>query len=444
LKEKQALDLAKKSVGTLLTKGVNFFLGFPLSILTARYLGAGGKGILYLISLSVGLSVVLGHLGLGPASIYFIGRDKKTLPAVLANLLWFTAFISIVLIGGGWLFLRYGRPDIYLQLSPWMWWVGAVLVPINMLDNYLKQVLAAILRIKEINLLEMAAAAIQLLGVIVLVVILHKGLAGAFAAYAVSEVLPPIVTFFLVLRYGGRPAKPNWTLFKTSLGYGIKSYFFALMRRLNLRLDAFLVTILAKNGVQATGVYSVANGLAELILTVPESIRLSLFPMVAASSKERANQLTPTACRHTVFLTTILSLGFFLTGPFAIRLLYGKEFVGAVVPLFILLPGMILLCQARLLYSDMAGRGHPEVSTISAGAGLVITVILDFALIPSRGLTGAAIASSFAYSIEFLVACSLFVRKTGLSWREILLVRKSDLRHYPLFLASKLQSLSRP
>jgi O-antigen/teichoic acid export membrane protein len=438
------LDLAKKSVGTLLSKGIGFLLGVPLSILTARYLGAEGKGILYLISLSVGLSVVLGHLGLGPASIYFIGRDRKTLPAVFANLLLFTALASIFLVGGGWLFLRYGRPDIYLQLPLWMWCVAAILVPFSMLDNYLKQILAAILRIKEINILEIAATLIQLLGVVIMVVIMHQGIGGAFAAYALSELLPPLATLFLVLRYGGRPAKPAWPLLKASLSYGIKSYFFALMRRLNLRLDAFLVTSLARDGVKATGVYSVANGLAELILSVPESIRLSLFPMVAASSKERANQLTPTACRHTVFLTVILSLGFVLMGPFAIRLLYGQQFVGAVIPLLVLLPGMILLCQARLLYSDMAGRGNPEVSTISAGAGLVVTVILDFALIPAHGLIGAAIASSFAYSVEFLVAGSLFIRKTGLTWREILVVRKSDLRYYPMFLASKLQSLSRP
>ena len=424
------MSLAKKSLGTLLSKGVIFFLRFPFGIIVARFLGPEGKGLLHLLLMAVAISAALGQFGQGSAAVYFIGKDKQRFPAVFTNLLVLAGTVSVVLYSAGWLFLRYIRPDLYVQLPLQIWIMAALMVPALILQSFFSQILSAFLRIKEINLVQVLGIFLDLILLVLLVVILGMGVGGALLAHVLSDVLVVVTLLLLILRYAGRPAKPDWVLMKELLRFGLKSYLYNLERRVNLRLDAFLIAGLAAGGVAATGLYSVAVNLAELILFLPVSIRMSLLPMVAAGSITEANRLTSMACRHTMFLSVLVALSFIVAGPIAIPFVYGENFTGAVVPLMILLPGIILLAQARIIYSDLVGRGRPEVSTISAAVGMVATVILDLLLIPSYGIGGAAIASTCAYTIEFLVAVFCFVRISQLPWNEVLLLQNGDLLRY--------------
>ena len=245
-----------------------------------------------------------------------------------------------------------------------------------------------------------------------------------------SDLVATVGFLYLVLHHSGRPIQPDFTLFLASLRFGLKDYLSNLMRHAIIRLDAFLVASLVVNGVAAAGIYSVATNLAALVIHLPGSVRLSLFPMVATNNDAEANRLTPLACRHTMLLTIVLAAGIGIGGPLAIGLLYGEAFVGAVVPLLILLPGVVLVSQAHIFYGDLNGRGKPGATTISALVSLIVTIILDLLLIPRYGIIGAAIASTCAYAVEFLVSGSFFIRYSGTRWSHALIFRRSDLDYY--------------
>lgn len=437
------MSLAKKSLGTLVSRVVKLFLRFPLGILIAQFLGPEGKGLLHLLFMSATICAAIGYLGQGPAAIYFIGKDRERLPAVLGNLLLVGGVISIILVSAGWLFLSYLRPDLYVQLPLYIWILMAFLVVITILHGFFNQVLSAVLRIKEINIIDVVRVVLDLTLFVLVVIIAGAGVEGAFFAHVLSDVLATGALFVLVLRYGGKPAKPDFALLVASLRFGMKSYLYNLENRMNLRLDAFLVASFAAGGVVATGIYSVAVNLAELILFIPVSIRLSLLPMVAARNPQEANRLTSMACRHTLFLSALVALAFVAVGPVIIPYVYGERFAGAVIPLFILLPGIILLSQARIMYSDLVGRGKPGVSTVCAASGMVATVILDLILIPRYGIIGAAIASTSAYTLEFVVAGIWFIHVSGLPWKEVLVIRSGDLLRYQSLFFNRIRYLKR-
>jgi len=353
------LGLAKNSFGTFISQIIAHILRFLIGVMTARFLGPEGKGLIYLLIVSISISVALGNFGLGPASIYFIGKDRNNLPSTLTNLLVATGVISVVLMSLGWLFLQYGRPDIYFQFPLWMWGVVALLIPIHLIQSFFMQVLSAILRIKDINLVDVGRVTAQLLLLVLLVVILGNGIKGAVSAYALSTFIAAGAFILLALYQGGRPAMPDWQLFAASLRFGGRAYLSNLIMLLNLRLNILLVASLAVRGIQSVGIFSVATSLAELILYIPRSIRLSLFPMVSVGSDVAGNRLTPMACRHTMLLTAILALGLGAIGPFAIPQLYGEAFAGAVFPLLLLLPGTLMSSQSIILYGDLTGRENP-------------------------------------------------------------------------------------
>jgi stage V sporulation protein B len=398
--------------------------------MTARFLGPSGKGLLYLLIVWLSICAQLASLGLGEASIYFIGKDRNRLPVIVSNLLITTSLLGVVLVGAGWLVLQYSRPDIYDQFPLWIWGIVAFLVPLHLLQSFLTQVLSAILRIKEINLIEITKVIAQLLLFVLLVIIMGQGIKGAFLAYAASNFFAASALFLLVLSHGERLKRPSWTQFAALLRYGVKAYLCSLLGLLTLRLDALLVASLAVNGIHDAGVYSVATNLAELVLFIPASIRLSLFPMVSACGVAEANRLTPMACRHTMLLTIILGLGLATFGEYGISQIYGEPFHGALIPLLLLMPGVIMWSQAIIFYGDLHGRGKPGATVVSTLSSLTMILILDFVLIPRYGITGAAIASSCAYGTEFFIVGSFFVYYSGIGWRKLYFFQRADFTSY--------------
>jgi O-antigen/teichoic acid export membrane protein len=424
------MGLAAKSLGTFLTNIGIFFIRFLIGVLIARFLGPEGKGSLYLLITSVMMCATLGSLGLGPAAIYFIGRDRKWLPAILGNLLVVASSMTVAICALGFILLQYGPPDLYSQFSFWMWSIVAFMVPLRLMRLLMMQVLAGTLRIKEINLIELGAIACQLILIVVVVVYEKAGIGGALIATLVSEALAAICFLAMVVYCFGAPSRPDMSLLKALISFGMKTHLANLMRSLSLRLDAFLLTALAANGIQSTGVYSISTSLAELLMFVPESIRLTLFPMVASSSPTEANRLSSQACRHTALLTGIAAVSVAMFGCLLITPLYGNEFSGAVVPLLILLPGTVALAQTDVIRGDLIGRGHPEVVALSALVSLAVTILMDVLLIPRHGILGAAVASTAAYVSEFVVIASYFTHCAKLTWRESFLFRRPDFDKY--------------
>jgi O-antigen/teichoic acid export membrane protein len=85
-----------------------------------------------------------------------------------------------------------------------------------------------------------------------------------------------------------------------------------------------------------------------------------------------------------------------LAGPIT-SLLYGDQFNSAVRPAQILLVGMLFSAAAGVATGYLYGRGRPGRNSLALAVGLIATLVLDFALIPPYGATGAAVASCVAY-----------------------------------------------
>jgi len=56
------------------------------------------------------------------------------------------------------------------------------------------------------------------------------------------------------------------------------------------------------------------------------------------------------------------------------------------------------------------GVGRPGLNSVAVGVGLVVTVVMDFLLIPSYHATGAAVASAVAYTVNTVVLLWFLLR----------------------------------
>jgi O-antigen/teichoic acid export membrane protein len=204
--------------------------------------------------------------------------------------------------------------------------------------------------------------------------------------------------------------RPSLRLARDIAIYGTRAELNSIALLLNARLDFIIVTYLV--GPAALGIYAVASRVAELLRVPSLAINYVLFPAYAGLGRREASVQARAAIRRTWWVPAVLAVPIAVAAPVAIPLAYGPAFRAAVIPTWIILVGLAGGSVYGILSAFLSGIGRPGLTSIAQGAGLVVTVALDLTLIPHLGITGAAIASAFAYLTTTGVLAACF-RATG-------------------------------
>jgi O-antigen/teichoic acid export membrane protein len=168
--------------------------------------------------------------------------------------------------------------------------------------------------------------------------------------------------------------------------------------------------------------------MTNLLLRVPDALGTVLFPRLAGASEERAHAATAEVCRLTVAAVGAGALGFVVFGPTVVPLLFGERFAGAIAPMLVLLPGILMMSLYLILSRNFTSRNRQQVNIAAAALALGINVGSNLWLIPHWGIVGAAVASCLSYGIAALVLLVAFVRDARLPVSRVLLLRPAEIR----------------
>ena len=117
-----------------------------------------------------------------------------------------------------------------------------------------------------------------------------------------------------------------------------------------------------------------------------------------------------------------------LIGKSIILLPDGREFLPAVRPMVILLPGAVLYLLGRTLMGLLGSRGVPELSAMVLLLSVVVNAVLCWFLIPLMGIEGAAWAFTTS-GVVLLLALILIVRKRySIRVKNCLWLNKNDVK----------------
>ena len=264
--------------------------------------------------------------------------------------------------------------------------------------------------------------------VLILVLLLETGVAGAISAWAGATFLAAVVSFLLVHRLTEIRWSFHLPAFKDTVKFGIRVYLGNVIQLLNFRLDMILVGFFV--GITAVGYYSVSVALAEALWLFSSAVAMMVYAQTSGVTREQANKLTPVICRNTLLITFLGALLLFALGKIIITLIFGAAFLPALQPLWVLLPGIVTFSVCCVLANELAGRGKPIIVTIMAAISLAVNIPLNLLLIPRWGITGAAFASTIAYTIAALVTLIAFVRESKTNWFDIIIPRRQELKIY--------------
>lgn len=423
--ERQGGRLARDSIGVFAAQMIVTVIGMGTGILTARVLGPRDRGLLQLLILLPTTLANFVKLGVPQANIYFIRRKGASPSAVVSNSLWLAILLggacaAVCWVGRDWLLTRVIKEAPPITLPPVL-----ILLPFVLLQFYLQAVVAAEERFREYNLQNVAPTLFGFIGMAVVLLWLRAGLVGAVIT---QTVIVAGVTVWLAIRVNRRaPIRLSWDneLGREMLGFGGKSYLQTLASTLHFRIDQYMIAYLLDPA--AVGIYAVAVNLTNLLLKIPEATGTVLYPRLAAAGERDAHAATSRVCRQTLFLTGAAGLGYALFGPLAIRVLYGARFTGAVRPMLLMLPGIVMIALYLILTRNFTSRNRQEVNIVAALVALVVNVGANWVLIPRYGIEGAAVSTAISYSAAALILLVVFVRESGHSVVDTILVGRADV-----------------
>lgn len=145
-----------------------------------------------------------------------------------------------------------------------------------------------------------------------------------------------------------------------------------------------------------------------------------------ASARQESTATTAVACRLTLPITLLGAVVLAVTAGPLLRVLYGPLFAPSLQPLWLLLPGVVALSVVKILSADFGARNRPGIVSMVSWISLGATIALDVLLIPGFAASGAAVASSAAYTLSTIVAVAFYGRLTGTPAADLLVPRRSD------------------
>ncbi len=434
---------------TFVFRGLSAVLTFATSVITARYLLYPGDRGDFQRSTTYATS---GQRFAGGYSNYFSRSlprrpEEGTQIVQMGNFVMFLFSILVWIVAG--LIIWFGHPSTILLFS-------LIGMPLTFLFGYGSRLLNALNAIQELNIANILQAVAFL--VIYLGYILfhrhageHTRLLWTYQIWILSWAISVVATLVAVYRHmnWGESLKWKWHSkeWRAFLGFGTWSSLALLSGYVNLRIDFWMIGwVLPYDDAtrRMISVYGIAVSAAEILITLSQSISTVVFRRMSASSGDEAGLVTENASRQTLITSIITALGLAILMPVLV-LMYGvHKYGGSVGPFYILLPGLVLKTVSTLISQYFTNsKGKPVTLLIVNILMIALNALICLILIPLLGMYGASISSTIAYTAELLTYVFWYARTSGRKGRDLLYIRKDDLRPYAEMTLSVLRRAKR-
>lgn len=422
-----------RNVSIIFSSNVLMLLcGVVTSLLTARALGAEGRGELAIVVMYPNVIAMVAGIGLPQAHRYWAARTPERVSALFSNSLLFAFVIGLVAFGAAELFL----PLLVGERAPQVMWLARIYmvnVPASLLHDLLRGLLEGAQEFKPVSLARVVFFGLQACVYVLLFVTDRLTIESAMwtmiaAQTAATSLL--LAGVWRVLRPRWRPSRAVW---RDSLRFGFRDYPGVLTEFTTMRLDQIVLGRFAAS--EAIGLYFVAVRLSEMTTVLASSVADAVMPRIASTqgqgrSDERdgsAAQMLARSLRLTFGAQMLVSIPLWIGAPLLLRVVYGAEFAQAAGVLRLLLVASLVWSAGAIVVGGLSGFGHPQASTRARLAAAAVTIILLALLLPRYGIMGAAIASLAGYAVMLIVALRSLVRRSSLRWSDIVRLRADDL-----------------
>ena len=161
------------------------------------------------------------------------------------------------------------------------------------------------------------------------------------------------------------------------------------------RIDLLLVAALTD--AKQAGLYSLSTSLGEIVFVAAVTLAQTGLHRITEDPPEAAARFTVAFTRRVVVQGTAVAVLVAAAAYPGVLLLYGREWLGSVLPLVILVFAALAITLVGPAQAYLVREGRlRDISAITLGT-LLANVALNLVLIPLIGIAGAALASLLSY-----------------------------------------------
>jgi O-antigen/teichoic acid export membrane protein len=186
------MKFSSKIVWTFATRVLMIFNSVVAGIIVAWWLGAEGVGQLAVINVAVATIVQLGSFGLPSSNTYFIAQDQAHFRAAAINSLIFALGIGLVL-ALALTAIASIKPDWFGFVPPNLIRIAALSIPFQLIILIGLNILLAVGKVREFNLLDLAGQSFVLINAAVVLLLLKRGLETLVTFNTLASILVAIV-----------------------------------------------------------------------------------------------------------------------------------------------------------------------------------------------------------------------------------------------------------
>lgn len=374
--------------------------------ITARALGPAGNGVLATALLLPQALYAFLNLGVGASHVYHLSsgignpRRMRAVNWVLAVLLW--SAVALVVVASSKQQISTYLPGVDKGLALY----ASLLFPLLLLAAWSASMIRGQRDYRAYNktllvhpfVFFATVAILGATGTLSVTAVVTAHLLGQLSLWMMSEAR---------LGKNGTAASGEYQL-RDAIAFGLRSHLSNVITFLNYRLTLYLVSFML--GASATGSYALAVQLAEMLWLFSGAASSIVYPESAANSKSPA--ALDAMVKRIAKLVGQVTLGGALVAaalaPFALPLVFGKDFKASVAPFIILLPGIVAWSYMSILSNALAGLGCQKVNVQGALLCLAINVVCAVLAMPVLGTSGAALASTVAFSSTALYTVFMY------------------------------------
>ncbi len=405
-------------------------LSIGIEIFYARVLGATGRGQIGLCLMAVSACVLFGGLGVEyPALVWAVERRHRHAEWI-PGVFWAGATGSAVAIALWAFFYWRLQPSFLHGITPIMAWLVMGTIPSGVFFGYLMAIVAGQERFGLRAGVALAEQVASLVVLVLLVIIFGRKAETAVAANLCAILLGAGICLFSIRDHWNLPSLNSSALneMRTALGLGLPAIMGNVANFFNYRLDVFVVNYFLNPA--AVGIYSLGVVVSEGLWQIPRAMALALFPRTARTASDEATEFTCLITRQVFLIASVMGTAVAIASPLLVPLVFGKRFAGSVAVIWWILPGTVTLAVAKVMCADLAGRKKGYYASFFALFSFLLTIGLDFTLIPKLGINGAAMASSISYFVNSILVAVVLKRELKVSWNTLLVPRRAEWLAY--------------
>lgn len=382
---------------------VIMIISFVSSIISTRYLGVELKGKLsYLITLSGFIWIVL-DMGLYRSYPYLVRKyPEKTGSLFSWSVIQFTVN-TIVLMILGLIFLQVWNVLISYTLSPLYVILFVCLITFPQLTLQLQGLYLGLNKIWNNSLAQILNSLIILILTIIGYFFITKTDRLAYIILVTTFASTICIVYYVLNHKWQRTWKSiDFKFILTSYKSGFRVFLSSLFIILLIRFDIIIIKHILD--FKQVGIYSLAAHIIDLLQLTSNLVGGLLLVKLTDSSEDIDKWRVMKKLLMSFFAFLLLgNLGFIVFGKYLIATLYGAQFIPVYYVYIWLIPASFGLSFGSLFNMYLNSKGFPIISVILPAISLILNIGLNLILISILGIRGAAIATSIAYVMWFVM-----------------------------------------